>query len=255
MATLTFNANGGSDAPRPITVTVGTVMYFIGMSATPPSDDMVFAGWSTAQTDGNLITELLMSRGMTVYAQYKETQKPQSDPIPTPTTTVAPTTPSTTAPAPTTPSTTAPTQTVAPRPTDAIGVIPVDEAKWAAVNPIISVIGVIIAVIAAVWVLLLSKRNSNNNKQNTSNTGNKGSLQRWVMWLIAAIVLSIVSLLVFFITQDLSLPFGWIADKWAILHVALLAVEFIAIYACLQDKKRVHTKTAKNNFASNNNAI
>jgi hypothetical protein len=55
-----------------------------------------------------------------------------------------------------------------------------------------------------------------------------------------AVALSIASVLVFLLTQDLSLPFGWIVDKWTILHIALLAIEFITIYICIKEKK--HSK-------------
>jgi hypothetical protein len=157
------------------------------------------------------------------------TTPPAVDPTPTPTSTPTPNVGSTEAP--TTPSTATPTPSdVTVTPSGGVkDVLPGGPVEWSATNSVVSVIGVISAVVAAVWLLLVSRSRGNVR-------AGESFLQHWTTWLIAAVVLSVVSVLVFLLTQDLSLPFGWMTDRWTMLHVALLIVESVMIYIGLQKK-------------------
>lgn len=46
--------------------------------------------------------------------------------------------------------------------------------------------------------------------------------------LIIALSLSILSVVLFLLTQDMSLPMGWV-DTWTIVNIAILAVEIISL--------------------------
>jgi hypothetical protein len=50
-------------------------------------------------------------------------------------------------------------------------------------------------------------------------------------------VLAVVGVVVFLLTEDLSLPFGWVTDKWTILNAVILAIEIVAIWLCLKTAK------------------
>jgi hypothetical protein len=178
---------------------------------------------------------------VTYTAQWTQTTTPSTPP---PTTPPATTPPATTIPAsdPTLPPSTDTTKTPAatstptppPKTSDDQRIPPVDKLELSVVNSLVSVIGIIIAAVAAVWILLI---NRNLERQGTQKTGNENIFKRWITWLIIAVALSIVSIIVFFITQDTSLPFGWITDKWTIPHAAILIIEIIALYISLQTKK------------------
>jgi multisubunit Na+/H+ antiporter MnhB subunit len=101
--------------------------------------------------------------------------------------------------------------------------------KWSIVNLILSVIGVILAVVTALFVLLLQRKQY---EQNTAE--NK---RRSLLWLAVAVVLAVVGIAVFLLSADLSLPAGWVADKWTILNAAILAVETITVWLCLKTVK------------------
>jgi multisubunit Na+/H+ antiporter MnhB subunit len=107
----------------------------------------------------------------------------------------------------------------------------VDTSRWSIVNLILSVIGVILAIVMALWVLLFGKKKTND-------VAAGGSRRYLALWLIIAVILSIVSLVVFFLTQDLSVPFGWVTDKWTIVHVVILVVELVIVYIGIKELKK-----------------
>jgi hypothetical protein len=89
------------------------------------------------------------------------------------------------------------------------------------------VLGVVLAVFTALYMLLIAGK-----KQYEQKLGHHS-----ILWLVATVVLAVVGVVVFLLTEDLSLPFGWVTDKWTILNAVILAIEIVAIWLCLKTAK------------------
>jgi uncharacterized repeat protein (TIGR02543 family) len=164
----------------------------------------------------------------TYTAQWTQTTSPSPSPSPSPSAsaTSVPTSSSpaaaisTVAPTVTSP----PTSTVAPSGTVDPRVDVVD--RWSVVNLLLAVLGVVLAVLAGLYVLL-SRRGDIG--QGGPSVGRGGFL-----WLLVCVVLAVVGLVVFLVTEDQSLSFGWVTDKWTILNVVILIIEAIAVWLCIK---------------------
>ena len=141
--TLSYDANGGTGAPAPVTQrqgTSGTVDDGSGLSLSVYFNNYVFNGWNTA-SDGSGTTyaggsTFTFTDDTTLYAMWKENSTPQPTASPTPKPTPKPTsTPShtqspapsstpTPTPAPTQVSTQTPDPTATPKPTPAAAETP-----------------------------------------------------------------------------------------------------------------------------------
>jgi uncharacterized protein YpmB len=215
-----------------------------------------FTGWSPTPT--------ATVTGSAVYvAQWAQisTPTPTSSVTPVPTLSSSPSsslsaTPTpTSSPTPTTSSTTAPTVTVPPIES---------EFRWAVVNLVLSVLGVVLAVLVSVRVLLFKKKENNRSndgegkvgeKQKSvnvkaasrgsiysgQNSGNDGKVEKFTrrrfVWLIATVVLAIVGVVVFLLTEDMSLPMT-LMDKWTIVNVIIFFVEVIALALVFKHNKK-----------------
>jgi uncharacterized repeat protein (TIGR02543 family) len=186
---------------------------------------------------------------------------------PLPTTTTPPTTspPTTT----TVPTTTSPTATPIQRVEDVV-VPPPAEGKWALVNLILSILGVVFTIIAALFVLLgrkpagadsgqgagkgnqgssdryfwrLNAASAVNDKSITNaNTPHSKINRRWLWWFIVAVVLTVVGVVVFLRTEDMSLSMGFV-DKWTIVNVVVFVVVLVVVHACIQELKFKNEQT------------
>jgi len=120
---------------------------------------------------------------------------------------------------------------------------------WAFANLVLSVAGIILAIIAMVWVLLQQRQKQNktpknlqknNENQNTTEQNDKQNEQQWQhrkVWLFAALVLGIAGIIVFLLTENLSLKMG-LVDKWTIVNAILFIAGLIAITFVFKRKKR-----------------
>jgi H+/gluconate symporter-like permease len=140
-------------------------------------------------------------------------------------------------------------------------VVPGDVDKWALVNLILSIAGVVLAVLMTVRALLLKKKEDkqedspkNANAKNVGgagysvqygDSGDKKFTQRRTRWLIATIVLAIVGIVVFLVTEDMSLPRGWV-DRWTIVNVIILVAGIITALFVFHNKKTTSNNTDKN---------
>jgi uncharacterized repeat protein (TIGR02543 family) len=146
------------------------------------------------------------------------------------------TSPSTSAPSTSAPSTSTSTSTSPPSPSTStappehVTGVSDNEPKWAIVNLLVSVIGVILALVTVLFVLLLKRKPD---KQNTVKN-QQMYRQRSFLWLAATVALAVIGIVAFLVTQDLSLPFGWIVDKWTVVNIVILVVECITIWLCLK---------------------
>jgi hypothetical protein len=69
--TLTFNPNGGADAPAPLTVANDTIITLTNMTAEPPADKF-FVGWSARASGGSIMETIVISGDEVIYAQYED---------------------------------------------------------------------------------------------------------------------------------------------------------------------------------------
>jgi uncharacterized repeat protein (TIGR02543 family) len=191
-----------------------------------------FTGWIPTPTT-------TVTNNVTYVAQWTQTTTPTA--TPTPTVPASPT-PSTSAnPTPSAPVTPTPSTTTTPTPTPVTSAtppptLPESTSKWAIVNLLLSIVGVVLAVLVTVFMLI--KRKQQYEQKTGQGTVEKRQFNRHsLLWLVVAVVLSVLGVVVFLVTEDLSLPFGWVTDKWTILNAAILIVEVITIYLCLKTAK------------------
>jgi uncharacterized repeat protein (TIGR02543 family) len=183
-----------------------------------------FTGWlptlSATVTDNTVYTAQ--------WTQTTPTPTPTGSPSPSPSASATPTPSNPTSPTTTPP----PTTTITPMPTSTIPATPTatgdtnppsnDVSKWSAVNLLLSIIGAVLAVLAVAFTLLNGKMRQSKQKPR---------LSLWLITIIViVVVLAVVGVLVFLLTQDFSLPMGWIINKWTTLHAALVFIETITAY-------------------------
>ena len=152
------------------------------------------------------------------------------------------------------PSPAAPTEDPPVEPSPPVVVPPEEpEFTWALLNLVLGVVGVVLAVVLVVLVLLWrnkdQKNEKNQNQQINPNDDEQKQKQRNTLLFLTAIAMSIVSIVVFFLTEDMSHKMAWI-DNWTILHAILFIVEIIAITFTFKTKK---DKTNTNNNNTNKN--
>jgi heme exporter protein D len=116
---------------------------------------------------------------------------------------------------------------------------------WALLNLIVSVIGIILVVVVVVVALLQGKKKQKLDKEaqeraqraKQKNNQNQTTAEQDVeakqkkhrdLWMILSAVLAIVGIVVFFLTEDWSLPRQWV-DRWTIVNIIIFIIELIAI--------------------------
>jgi len=121
------------------------------------------------------------------------------------------------------------------------GVSPNEDEVWALANLVLSVAGIILAVIVTIWVLLQQRRQKKNEpaknmqknsaNQNAAEQNSKQKAQQWTyrkVWLFTALVLGVAGIIVFILTEDLSLEMSFV-DNWTIVNLFIFIAELIAI--------------------------
>lgn len=118
------------------------------------------------------------------------------------------------------------------------------EKVWALVNLILTVVGMIWAAVLFVGIFINKKKTEQTEKydaeQKTQTIEEEQSKKsKSMLWRVLAIITAIVSLIVFIITEDMSLPMV-MSDKWTLLMVVLLAFEglFTAIMYITRNNKK-----------------
>jgi uncharacterized repeat protein (TIGR02543 family) len=173
-----------------------------------------FTGWTPVRAT-------TVTANITYIAQW--TQTTNTTPTPSPSTSATPTTPVTPSTSPTSPAPSAP-PTPTPSSTDVVSPSATPDAKvpdgavnWSVVNSIFSIAGVVIAIAAVVFALLMK------HKQQDKQNGIDGLqfAKSSNIWLVVAVVLGVLGIVVFLLTENLSLPFSWMVDKWTIVNAAI----------------------------------
>jgi len=214
-----------------------------------------FTGWLPAPS-------VTVTSNATYVAQWTQTPTPPTpSPSPTPTASPSPSpsptptasAPPTSSPAPTvSPTVTPPTSTVPPTSTP---VPPVDgdkEPVWALVNLVLSVVGFVLVILLMVCILLQQRKQRVNKEKDDKQQNIKNQnmvtqggqqeeddvrqIQRRNVWLITAIIMGIAGIIVFLLTEDMSLPRN-LVDKWSIVNITIFAIELIAIFFTFKYQK------------------
>jgi hypothetical protein len=224
---------------------ISSQMVVYGGSATAPANPSragyTFTGWSPTF---NYITS-----DLTVTAQYTTNSGSSGGGG----SSNKPTTP----PGTTTPPTETPPPTVTPP-----GNGKEDEplAMWALVNLTLSAVGVILAILLIICVLLQKKKKKEHEStQKTKSVADQRytvvmeqeekKQKRLTLWLLTTIVLSIVSVVVFLLTEDMSLPMR-LVDKWTIINAILFIVEIIVIVLHTRTQKTTNNQTEEPNSSN-----
>jgi hypothetical protein len=114
---------------------------------------------------------------------------------------------------------------------------------WALLNLILCALGFVGAVATAVVVLLRRKskledeaarKPSNNKNEGKENELDKEKQRRYRRtWAVAAGVVSVLNVVVFLFTEDMSLPMTWV-DIWTIANAILFVIEMVTITLVLR---------------------
>jgi hypothetical protein len=120
----------------------------------------------------------------------------------------------------------------APEPTRAPQDAQTDEQQpdsWALLNIILAGLGIILTVVV---FPLIRRRPSHSEERAEYAEG-----RRSVVWIVVGIVLAIISIVVFFITEDIGQSLVWV-DKWTIVNAVLLVVAVICGSVGLPQRKK-----------------
>ncbi|MCL2643470.1 MAG: InlB B-repeat-containing protein [Candidatus Bathyarchaeota archaeon] len=133
--------------------------------------------------------------------------------------------------------------------------------RWALVNFLLSMAGIILAIIVATCVLLQQQKQEQNQQQKSAQKNIKDKhvsvqnrnekkteeikkqMHRRNLWLITALILGIAGILLFILTEDMTLTMT-LVDKWTIVNAIIFIVEIIAIILIF---KRKNNKNNPNN--------
>ncbi|MDR0373518.1 MAG: hypothetical protein LBI79_08195, partial [Nitrososphaerota archaeon] len=112
---------------------------------------------------------------------------------------------------------------------------PTEVSSWAFVNLILSILGIILAATTSAYTLLKRKKQKDKpySAKDDSETGQINPYDKQAkrcrdLWLVIAFVLGIAGVVVFLLTEDMSLQMGGV-DRWTILNIAIFAVELLSI--------------------------
>ncbi|MDR3037097.1 MAG: InlB B-repeat-containing protein [Coriobacteriales bacterium] len=215
----------------------------------------------TVAADGSLVLRLY----------YRDNSTPPPPPIvppgpeiPTPVTPVAPVTPVVAIPEETVPLAPAPAPT--PVPDSVVTPSSVDttiadtptptragDATWALLNLILTALGALLFLVMLVLFFVNRKREEeadNRGGQRTNErTAEKAAETRRkrFVWRLMIGVAFVVALIVFLLTEDITLPMAWV-DWWTIVHVVILLIQII--FAALAANKKKESGSARHGSGS-----
>lgn len=238
-AAVAYNANGGTGTMVPSGPRLIGKLYQISGNAFSRGGH-TFTGWRTAPTGGTFHaanSSFILSGNVTLYAQWQENTVP-----------VTPVTPPVDPPIPpiVVPPVIGPVVTDEAEPeveeVEEAEVVEIEDAiipeaevplaapeagTWALLNLILTIGGTLLAV---VWVVGLFRRNKQTEvvqdvEMQDEYYEEKDTRNRKI-FRILGIVTAIISIVVFLLTQDMTLKMAF-ADKWSFLSVALLVVQIV----------------------------
>ena len=112
---------------------------------------------------------------------------------------------------------------------------PVTLSGWALVNLVLSLVGFVLALGLVIYVLLKRKQTQKKFSVVERSSKQNGQLRR--VWLAAIFALGIAGIIVFLLTENLSLPMTFV-DSWTILNVVIFAVQIIVTVLVFKCKKQ-----------------
>ena len=116
----------------------------------------------------------------------------------------------------------------------AVPIVGLDSNTWALMNLILAIVGAIAAVATVIHVW---RKNRNRREAGIDFEAEEESRKRRKQWLFAVGLVSIVSAVLFPLTQDMSNRMT-LLDVWTIAHVILLAAQVVATWQILRRKER-----------------
>ena len=119
-------------------------------------------------------------------------------------------------------------------PAIAVPIVGFDSNTWALMNLILAIIGAL----GAVWAIVhVWRKNRNRQESGVDLEAAEESRKRRKQWLFAVGLVSIVSAVLFPLTQDMSNRMT-LLDVWTIAHLILLAAQVVATWQILARKKK-----------------
>ncbi|MCL1976574.1 MAG: InlB B-repeat-containing protein, partial [Candidatus Bathyarchaeota archaeon] len=131
-------------------------------------------------------------------------------------------------------------------------------ASWAFVNLALSIAGVILVIIAVVYILLQDKRkqkqandtgtgNDDRQKQGEASqcSGVEKQKRRNSKWLIVAVAMAIAGVVIFLLTEDLSLPMR-LLDKWTIFNAIVFGLVIVGLAFVFRHKDQSNKQQDSN---------
>lgn len=127
-----------------------------------------------------------------------------------------------------------------------IPAISLDGSAWALLNLILTIAGIVVAIVLIIGIFTRGKRQEEDDEYEDSGMhssyeseyaeehNRRGS--RGILWRLLATATAIISLVVFLLTENLSLPMVWV-DSWTLLMALLAIVETIFVIVLIKTRK------------------
>ncbi|MCL2643420.1 MAG: InlB B-repeat-containing protein, partial [Candidatus Bathyarchaeota archaeon] len=127
--------------------------------------------------------------------------------------------------------------------------------SWALVNLTLSATGIILALLMITRTTLITTK-KHPTKIQTQPTKNQQpptkQKKTQTLWLLATVTLSIAGVIVFLLTENMSLPMK-LVDKWTIINTIIFVAEIITITLSFKHEKKTTKNTTPNNTPTPNN--
>jgi len=103
---------------------------------------------------------------------------------------------------------------------------PLAGAAWALVNLICAIITVIIALMLVIGIIGKRREKQSDEQDGTDDEQSERRIKRHVWSRLASVVVGIVAVVVFILTEDMTLPMA-LVDRWTLLMVVILLVQVV----------------------------
>ena len=103
---------------------------------------------------------------------------------------------------------------------------------WALLNLILMVVGLILGVISIMHSVIKKRHEETDYESDSDEETRKAK----VLWLVASIITAVAGIIVFFLTEKISLPMV-LVDKWTIVNGIILALGLVSFIFVIKNKK------------------
>jgi fimbrial isopeptide formation D2 family protein len=106
-------------------------------------------------------------------------------------------------------------------------------SAWSLLDLLLTLLGVLSALF---MIYIVKRRKSDEELPADRDFEEENRDNRWNGWMTLSVLLSALTILLFFITQDMSTPMVW-ADKWTIAFIVITVVELIGVRFAVRKRK------------------